>query len=390
MGKFVIIISFIIVFLFQSLWAQNVEIVLQNGLDGYSGCEDTHIESENPQKNFSSSEWLKLYAESENNTGTLNEKEKRTNILLKFDLSDISPSIKIISATLQLYVDGTKKIKNNPEQGIKALYKITEDWKSSKVTWENAPDIFSLHLFANNNSLNKVWEKYDVTSLIKSIVNDGAENKGFMLKFSINHETLKYKSSENTKAEERPKLVITCEETGIPTVSILNPVTNQSLKHGSTFKIGWKANDNNDVVGVSIYLNTDAKQWELIDSVEAGNGEGTYDWTVPDNVLSSRCKLKINAYDAEGNVGIKTSCIFAIGVPIPIIHQIQTNSLTGPGNFYGGITLFNIQGRVIGSSYGIKNNQMINLQGNSPGAGFYIINYATPQKRMSRSIIKSR
>lgn len=50
-----------LLFSFQISHADTTTIVLQNGLAGYSGCEDSHNYNQAPDSNISSSELLQLW-----------------------------------------------------------------------------------------------------------------------------------------------------------------------------------------------------------------------------------------------------------------------------------------------------------------------------------------
>ena len=58
--RLLLVVSVVLV-LFQSSYSDTTTIILQNGLNGYSGCEDSYTATEFPDTNYSSSVDLQLF-----------------------------------------------------------------------------------------------------------------------------------------------------------------------------------------------------------------------------------------------------------------------------------------------------------------------------------------
>jgi len=130
--------------------------------------------------------------------------------------------VSVSEAVLSFYVfdQGTALGSGDPVNAPKSVYKIVEPWKATSITWLNAPKFDSTNAVASsNNTQTKVWEDYNVTTVIKDIIESGSENYGFMLKFTEENDYKGARIYSSDCAEEnktlRPKLTITYYNTGI-------------------------------------------------------------------------------------------------------------------------------------------------------------------------------
>lgn len=139
---------------------------------------------------------------------------------MKFDLSGIPYGATIKSAVLELYA--SKSFKDTYPNGGKSVHAITTAWDETTVTydqgkpWNNRGGDFNATPEASsNNSSFGVWEEYDVTTMVNSIVNKGQTNNGFMVKVSsekTNDVGASFLSSEYfADMSLRPKLVVTID-----------------------------------------------------------------------------------------------------------------------------------------------------------------------------------
>lgn len=292
---------------------------------------------------------------------------------LKFDLSALSQSTKITKAVLSLYayenaIGHEKTLKN----GKKSLFQFSAAWTEDKITWDNAPKFASKSITTSSVSETKVWETYDVTSEIKKIVENGGQNHGFLLKFDSNSYGVLYRSSEYGTVAERPKLIITCEDTEAPTVSIISPSEGQTFKMGTSCKIAWEATDLFGVVSRAIYFTSGNGTWDLADSGTATNGTGIFTFKFP-SVESSKCKIKVNTYDAAGNLGVKESGTFAIIDPSSIIpDKWHTSTLFLNPAYANTVTVTNVQGKVL-ASFKLENSASFARINHSLSPGLNIV-----------------
>ncbi|MEM2569863.1 MAG: NosD domain-containing protein [Candidatus Bathyarchaeia archaeon] len=89
-----------------------------------------------------------------------------------------------------------------------------------------------------------------------------------------------------------------------PTVRVISPNGDETLVHGSVYRIRWEATDNVGVSYINIWLLQGSEQITII----AGGipNTGYYDWVVPDRP-GSGYKIRILAADTAGNVGMDES-----------------------------------------------------------------------------------
>ncbi len=183
-------------------------VVFQEGLNGYSGVEDTHVDAYSPNRNFSASSPLRA-----------GYKLRRASIV-KFDLAPIPQEAVVESATLQLYADGW-----SGGSVPLSVYYITRTNVIPEVTWEAASasqqwgqpgceDIGTDRRASPEASVvvNRIdrWWEFDVTAAVQGWADGSLANNGLLLRgdSSYNPDYINFSSSEAVLAE-RPKLVVT-------------------------------------------------------------------------------------------------------------------------------------------------------------------------------------
>lgn len=89
-----------------------------------------------------------------------------------------------------------------------------------------------------------------------------------------------------------------------PQVSLIKPQAAEIIESGSTYKILWSSSDDAQVASQEIGLSLDsgATYSAWIASGLAGAVQ-SYDWTIPDDLSTSRARIKVTAYDAQRNKG---------------------------------------------------------------------------------------
>jgi hypothetical protein len=151
-------------------------------------------------------------------------------VVAKFALNIPREDIIIKEATLSIYPYASYY---EGENGPKSLFLLTKDWDESSVLW-NTPwttgggDFSTPAIASNSNSSYNVWEDYEITSAIKDMVENGADNFGFIFKFDsmTPKKGVSIHSSESAVEDKRPKLTITYE---IPT-EIVSPIIKQNIQ----------------------------------------------------------------------------------------------------------------------------------------------------------------
>jgi hypothetical protein len=104
----------------------------------------------------------------------------------------------------------------NMRNGQKSVYKATKEWDPATARWEipwahEGGDFDSLNPITQSlpDTTVKRWEHFDVTETIKQLVQNPANNFGFLIKFDDNDRRgIMIYSAENEETDKRPKLVI--------------------------------------------------------------------------------------------------------------------------------------------------------------------------------------
>jgi hypothetical protein len=98
-----------------------------------------------------------------------------------------------------------------------------------------------------------------------------------------------------------------------PSVALFSPNGGEQWGPGDTRSIAWSASDNGTIASRSIYFSSDsASNWILLDSSKADVLQN-WSWTIPLNISSRKCFLKVFVYDYQNNIGAAQSTrIFAI------------------------------------------------------------------------------
>jgi hypothetical protein len=188
------------------------ELVLRQGTGGYTGFDDTYLDSWSAQANRGSEAGLRLRS--------VNER----NILLRADLSQLAPGTTIEQAILTLYqISGG----DTPIEG--KVYGVLAGWAEMEATWQNAIATTPWAVagcngegtdreasFVFRRGLYPTWRNndnypfdFDVTSLVQRWVNNPATNHGLMVgSMEGAMGELVFGSSENGTEASRPRLLI--------------------------------------------------------------------------------------------------------------------------------------------------------------------------------------
>ena len=104
----------------------------------------------------------------------------------------------------------------NWKNGDKNIYVLKKAWSEPSVTW-NSPwnssggDVGNPLATVQYSSYD-IWEEFPVTEVIKNIVENGAVNNGFLIEMVLYPGFAKYRSSEYSEVNKRPKLVVTFDD----------------------------------------------------------------------------------------------------------------------------------------------------------------------------------
>ncbi len=193
-------------------------LVLQRGLNGYNGVQDSMIDFRNPSTNFGRNTMLYLRG------------ANQTNAVLRYQLTGLPANAQIISATLGVYMIPRADVQNR-HQMTTTVYSLIRPFNEMQVTWFQAatgnrwgvpgvndpytdyrrwPSDEAQHYFwITREQQTPQWFTYTVTSMVQGWVDNPASNAGLIIKATYPHETWQYIcSSEYWAAAYRPRLQI--------------------------------------------------------------------------------------------------------------------------------------------------------------------------------------
>jgi hypothetical protein len=131
--------------------------------------------------------------------------------LIAFDLTSINPGTPIKKAVLSLYWITYGNLTEQTGENTFSIYRISQNWNESSVTWNNQPEISKTDSIVVPKSTSVNQDYYvDVTSYAQNMINNPALNYGFLLKLK---EEMPYRlvimaSSDYVNESKRPKLTV--------------------------------------------------------------------------------------------------------------------------------------------------------------------------------------
>jgi len=184
----------------------------QQGVDAYAGCTDTY-----PREYYSSS-----------NYGNANElmaawyvdAGDRSTVVIRFDISDISPDVTITSATLQF---ARKQLVGS---GTISIHRCLRDWVELEVTWiiystgNNWESPGGLGAADHDSDAEDTQAPdsptvFTITDMVQKWVDGTWANQGALIKRASEVDWfVKVHSSEAASSSDRPLLTVVYEEDG--------------------------------------------------------------------------------------------------------------------------------------------------------------------------------
>ena len=189
----------------------------QNGLNGYSGCQDSYISGGQQTTNLNGSVRVRVCGYLDLGIGNVERP------IVKFDLSSIPTNTTIGSATLYVYSYDADAVRGST--GFYGAYHVNTNWSQSSVTWlspwtTSGGDIdASPDAQAAKQAVAGVWYAFDVTSRAQSFIQNPSSNFGWIIRCTDEnlHNQDVFTPSENADTVHRPKLVISGQQ-ALPTV----------------------------------------------------------------------------------------------------------------------------------------------------------------------------
>lgn len=181
---------------YQATTVENV--TLRNGLNGYTGTQDTYVASGKTTNNYGNATAL----EADGNDGSNGELVT----LLKWDVSAVPATASVNGASVILQV-------NDRSLGSYGLYAMKGSWNEATSTWSNS------NVNANQGiqiaSINpNPTGSYTVTlnaagvALVQAWVNGSMANNGLMIRTTGTTDGMISRSSEYSTSSQRPALTI--------------------------------------------------------------------------------------------------------------------------------------------------------------------------------------
>jgi alpha-tubulin suppressor-like RCC1 family protein len=144
--------------------------------------------------------------------------------IMDFDVASIPADAVILEARLSLYSmypqtnddyrHSSNLIKPNSIYKSNASYieRVTTGWTESAVTYNTQPATSAIHrlLLPESNTSDQNYVDYDVTALVKDMINNPGESFGFMLRLAneAKYSRMAFCSREFADTSRRPRLVI--------------------------------------------------------------------------------------------------------------------------------------------------------------------------------------
>ena len=210
-----------------SAWATTT-IRLQQGVDGYSGCQDTYLDRNEPTTPMGGLGYLWQDAADTYCSGS----GFSARAIIRFDLSIIPATAHLLSASLYLYGDSHRSYHGSAAPTDCFFTPITRPWSELEATWQQAapgepwnrtagdPDDAPECFFDEPVQVTDigVWARADVTRFVQSWVDGSLPNYGMVgvtWGQGQDERAHRFRSSQWPDPAFRPYLEITYEDPGV-------------------------------------------------------------------------------------------------------------------------------------------------------------------------------
>jgi hypothetical protein len=215
-------------------------LVLQPGSEG----KDAWVDENKPKDNFGKSNWMTISG---------NPAEKY--FLGYFDLSSLPPESRILSASLEMYMDS---VKNATASSSFSLFRMTQDWAEGTGDWWDAGDganwdtsdgSISWNWSDNHYSIKAIatttinpsfdgWHSWEIQKLVSLWHSKKIPNSGFLIKADSTITDAGFYSSDYGNGSYNPKLTITfareCGVQPLPPTCDTNFIANNKVSEFPT------------------------------------------------------------------------------------------------------------------------------------------------------------
>ena len=164
-------------------------------------CIDASVETANPNMNFGNLDYLSV--------GVKSSPSNKVITYIQFDISDLPIGAMITKAEMEIYCFKYSTLDcaiNNK------IYQVTENGQEDQITWNNKPPV-GINEQGESGLLPVIavidnFIDFDITDLCRSWFDQSVANHGMRIDDRWEICTVNYYSSEYTKKDKRPKLVV--------------------------------------------------------------------------------------------------------------------------------------------------------------------------------------
>lgn len=247
--------------------------------------------------------------------------------LIKFDLSTLPATSKIISASLVLYPKEVSPSGDGP-MAVEARA-IFSPWSSFFVSWSNAPSYGPVRSNANVPGSVNTAVSWDVKDLVNDWVKGTVPNYGLILLGDENNQRLRnfYSHDDNVFNGFKPRLYVEYDPDSIPPTLTLNSLPQYSPFN---FTVSWVGNDTggSGLKDYDIEYRRDGGAWTLwLDNTTATSAEFTIG--IEPSVYEFRGRATDNAQNV-GEYSNTVSTIFGIAPPVSTMQTLPAISQSSP------------------------------------------------------------
>jgi len=184
----------------------SVDVILQEGLDGYSGASDTYISFFEPDMSFAANPRMRVRGDG------------NYAALIRFALPDSLRGQNVMTATLRLRT----RYREKPLSCLLGVHRLQRGWADAQTTWNQASDgetwtsagvwptdCDTVPLDEQELSSGDDWYDFDVTPAVREWLASPESNYGLLLRSSVSGSAVYHlQSSEDGASVYRPMLIL--------------------------------------------------------------------------------------------------------------------------------------------------------------------------------------
>lgn len=225
--------------------------------------------------------------------------ETHYNIYIQFALSAIPSGSKISSASLNMYYYYPYQYHDYLGNPVISVYPILSPWNINTYPFKRPPNGNGLNTTLNSTGNSNVWQSFDVTPHVKSFIENGVPNYGWVLSASPYNYFI-YWSSYYQNESYRPKLIISYNAPA-STPTVLSPNGGEFIGNSQT--ITWSPATDSDTPQANLVYNLQVSYdggatWKDIVGFTTP-GATSYPYGFADVPQSSSTLVRVRAYDGS-------------------------------------------------------------------------------------------